>query len=113
MTDKQKYYPELNPKMNFSKMEEEILRIWDDKKIFETITELIKKPLPLEQISGFEARWLNPNIADKGKMTPSFKTPSSDHELARQCERIPGRKKFSRMRQREVCALLLPNFGVK
>lgn len=85
----------------------------DDKKIFDTIIELIKKPLPLEQISGFEARWLNPNIADKGKMTPSFKTPSSDHELARQCERIPGRKKFSRMRQREVCALLLPNFGVR
>ena len=33
MTDKQKYYPELNAKMNFSQMEEEILRIWDDKRI--------------------------------------------------------------------------------
>ena len=37
MTDKQKYYPELNPKMNFSKMEEEILRIWDNERIFESV----------------------------------------------------------------------------
>lgn len=37
MTDKQKYYPELNPKMNFSKMEEDILRIWDDNRIFESV----------------------------------------------------------------------------
>ena len=37
MTDKQKYYPELPPKMNFSKMEEDILRIWDENKIFESV----------------------------------------------------------------------------
>ena len=37
MTDKQKYYPELNPKMNFSQMEEDILRIWDDNRIFESV----------------------------------------------------------------------------
>ena len=37
MTDKQKYYPELPPKMNFSEMEEDILRIWDENKIFESV----------------------------------------------------------------------------
>ena len=37
MTDKQKYYPELDPKMNFPKMEEDILRIWDENKIFDSV----------------------------------------------------------------------------
>jgi len=37
MTDKQKYYPELNAKMNFSQMEESILKNWDDHKIFEAV----------------------------------------------------------------------------
>jgi len=37
MTDKQKHYPELNAKMNFSQMEEDILKVWDDHKIFEAV----------------------------------------------------------------------------
>ena len=40
MTDKRKYYPELDSKMNFSKMEEEILRIWDENKFFESVKDL-------------------------------------------------------------------------
>ena len=37
MTDKQKYYPELNAKMNFSQMEDGILKIWDENKVFEAV----------------------------------------------------------------------------
>ncbi len=37
MTDKQKYYPELNGKCDFPKMEEEVLKGWDDNHIFEAV----------------------------------------------------------------------------
>lgn len=37
MSDKQKFYPDLNAKMNFPKMEEDILKLWDDERIFETV----------------------------------------------------------------------------
>lgn len=42
MTDKQKFYPQLNSKMNFSGMEEDILKIWDDGRIFERVQDLRK-----------------------------------------------------------------------
>ena len=35
------------------------------------------------------------------------------NDPAVKCEKIPGRKRLLRGRQREVCALLLPNFGVR
>ncbi len=37
MTDKQKYYPELNAKCEFPKMEESVLKIWDENHIFEKV----------------------------------------------------------------------------
>ena len=42
MTEKQKFYPQLNSKMNFSGMEEDILKIWDDGRIFERVQDLRK-----------------------------------------------------------------------
>ncbi len=42
MSDKQKFYPELNAKMNFSEMEENILKIWDDERIFEVVKDARK-----------------------------------------------------------------------
>ncbi len=35
MTEKRKYYPELNAKINFPQMEEEILKFWEEDKTFE------------------------------------------------------------------------------
>ena len=35
MTEKKKYYPELNAKINFPKMEEEILKFWEEDNTFE------------------------------------------------------------------------------
>ena len=37
MTEKQKYYPELNAKMNFPQMEKDILNFWDEHKVFEAV----------------------------------------------------------------------------
>lgn len=42
MSDKQKFYPDLNAKMNFPKMEEDILKLWDDERIFETVKDARK-----------------------------------------------------------------------
>ncbi|MBQ3695654.1 MAG: isoleucine--tRNA ligase [Alphaproteobacteria bacterium] len=42
MTDKQKYYPELNGKCDFPKMEEEVLKTWDDSHIFEAVKDARK-----------------------------------------------------------------------
>ena len=42
MTDKQKYYPELNGKCDFPKMEEEVLKAWDENHIFETVKDARK-----------------------------------------------------------------------
>lgn len=42
MTDKQKYYPELNGKCDFPKMEEEVLKNWDDNHIFEAVKDARK-----------------------------------------------------------------------
>ena len=42
MTDKQKYYPELSGKCDFPKMEEEVLKTWDDNHIFEAVKDARK-----------------------------------------------------------------------
>lgn len=42
MSDKQKFYPDLNAKMNFPKMEEDILKLWDDERIFEAVKDARK-----------------------------------------------------------------------
>ena len=42
MSDKQKFYPELTSKMNFSEMEENILKIWDNERIFEAVKDARK-----------------------------------------------------------------------
>ncbi len=42
MTDKQKYYPELNGKCDFPKMEEDVLKSWDDNHIFEAVKDARK-----------------------------------------------------------------------
>ena len=42
MSDKQKYYPELNGKCDFPKMEEDVLKFWNENHIFEAVKDARK-----------------------------------------------------------------------
>lgn len=91
----------------------------NEEKMFAAIVELIQEPLKIERIEGFEPRWLDKSASAPPAQAEQQAAPLSRKkdqkpttDAAGKCERIPGRRRFSR-RQREVCALLLPNYGIK
>lgn len=91
----------------------------NEEKMFAAIVELIQEPLKIERIEGFEPRWLDKSASAPPAQVEQQAAPLSRKkdqkptaDAAGKCERIPGRRRFSR-RQREVCALLLPNYGIK
>lgn len=93
----------------------------NEEKMFDSIVKLIKEPLSIERIEGFEPKWMDKNSTAEPQNKSNEKNPQAfnarrndnknNHDPAGKCERIPGRRRFSR-RQREVCALLLPNYGI-
>lgn len=98
-----------------------------EEKMFEAIVKLIDQPLKIERIEGFEPQWLDaPQTAAPAEKNTAFprrnernqkrfepKTERGSNDIADRCERIPGRKRSVHGRKREVCALLLPNYGIE
>ncbi len=92
----------------------------------EDICKLIKQDLVIEKIEGFEPRWLNNAKPAQGKAAAPKKPLTTRAQIKHQkmasgkekvaadagsmCGKISGRTR--RRHQREVCALLLPNYGV-
>lgn len=101
----------------------------DEQKMFESIKELIGKDLAVERIEGFEPRWwqkqpaqaAEPAVDQQRRATREGGRRSAEGgrggknkdtvEPAQACHKIPGRQRRSR-RERPVCALVQPNYGV-
>lgn len=102
----------------------------DEQKMFESIKELIGKDLAVERIEGFEPRWwqkqpaqaAEPAVDQQRRATREGGRRSAEGgrggknketvEPAQACHKIPGRQRRSR-RERPVCALVQPNYGVR
>ncbi|QMT39558.1 DEAD/DEAH box helicase [Neisseria shayeganii] len=102
----------------------------DEQKMFESIKELIGKDLAVERIEGFEPRWwqkqpaqaAEPAVDQQRRATREGGRRSAEGgrggknkdtvEPAQACHKIPGRQRRSR-RERSVCALVQPNYGVR
>ncbi|MBP5789178.1 MAG: DEAD/DEAH box helicase [Neisseriaceae bacterium] len=88
----------------------------NEQKLLDAILQLTSQDLKLEQIEGYEPSWLdNPlnNNKKQSNKNNSFKKIADKNDPAAKCERIPGRQRLLRGRKREICALLLPNYGLK
>ncbi|OSI13121.1 DEAD/DEAH box helicase [Neisseria canis] len=101
----------------------------NEQKMFEAIKALTGNDIPLEQIEGFEPRFLNPAQAEsqtqqrppRGEKAERSERQSSGSEARSRrneekdagsaCGKIAGRSRRSR-RERQKCALVQPNFGL-
>ncbi|MBP3221493.1 MAG: DEAD/DEAH box helicase [Neisseriaceae bacterium] len=85
-----------------------------EQKLLDAILRLTSQDLKLEQIEHFEPSWLGSSYQSRQpEKNSAIKKISDKNDPAAKCEKIPGRKRLLRGRQGEVCALLLPNFGVR
>lgn len=84
-------------------------------KMYEAIIELTGQNLKVEKIEGFEPLWLDNHNSTSSRFDKSkyIEDKRKNNELAAKCERIPGRVRPIRNKKQNVCALLLPNFGIK
>lgn len=87
----------------------------NEQKLLDAILHLTSQDLKLEQIEGYEPSWLDNPLNNKPKQynkNNGFKKIADKNDPAAKCEKIPGRQRLLRGRKKEVCALLLPNYGV-
>ncbi len=97
----------------------------DEQKIYDDICQLIKQKLDIEKIEGFEPRWMDKGKGNqKNQVAAAQKTMTTRaqyknkkqanekntlDEALTHCGKITGRVR--RRNHKEVCALLLPNYG--